>query len=216
MAIPPIVSYPMPTAAELPEGGGLPWNCRPERAAVLVHDMQRYFVRFFPPGEPVSALVRNIARILAAARAVGMPVVYTAQPGAMSEADRGLLRDVWGPGMGAEPADRSIVPELAPAPADVVLTKWRYSAFVRSRLQGLLRERGRDQLVVCGVYAHVGCLMTACDAFSRDIEPFLVADAVADFNAAYHRLALRYAAERCAVTLTTDRLLADLTASSPV
>jgi bifunctional isochorismate lyase/aryl carrier protein len=112
--------------------------------------------------------------------------------------------------MSAHPDDRAIVTELAPGPGDLVLGKLRYSAFHGCDLAGTIRALGRDQLVVCGVYAHVGCLMTACDAFAHDIRPFLVADAVADLGPRHHRLALEYAAGRCAVTLTTTRLLAHL------
>jgi isochorismate hydrolase len=70
-----------------------------------------------------------------------------------------------------------------------------------------MRASGRDQLIVCGVYAHVGVLMSAVEAFTNDIQPFLVADAVADFSAEYHRLAIRYAAERCAMAVTTKEVL---------
>ncbi|MBO0870976.1 MAG: isochorismatase family protein, partial [Micromonosporaceae bacterium] len=151
-------------------------------------------------------LVENISGILAAARRSDVPVFYTAQPGAMSRAERGLLFDVWGPGMSAAEKDTRIVERLAPRPGDVLLKKWRYSAFVRSPLETELRRRGRDQLVVCGVYAHVGCLMTACDAFSRDIEPFLVADGTADFTAEHHRWALSYAATRCAAVVSAGQV----------
>jgi isochorismate hydrolase len=60
--------------------------------------------------------------------------------------------------------------------------------------------------LICGVYGHVGVLMTAVDAFSNDIQPFLVADAVADFSAEFHRLALTYAAQRCAMVVTTKEV----------
>jgi isochorismate hydrolase len=71
-------------------------------------------------------------------------------------------------------------------------------------------SHGRDQLLICGVYAHVGCLMTACNAFTHDIEAFLVADAVADFSWSYHELALNYAAQRCPRTPSTATVLAEL------
>jgi trans-2,3-dihydro-3-hydroxyanthranilic acid synthase len=205
MGIPPIVPYPMPDESTLPENRAR-WRPEPDRAVLLIHDMQRYFVDFLPDGDPRDTLVANIAHIRDVATRVGIPVVYTAQPGSMTRDQRGLLYDMWGPGMSADPAGRAIVPELAPEPGDLVLTKWRYSAFHRSDLERYVRDEGRDQLIVCGVYGHVGCLMTACDAFTRDIQPFLVADAIADFTPEDHRLALEYAARRCAVVLSTRQL----------
>lgn len=212
MAMSPIAPYPMPGPDELP-AAAVNWRPAPDRAVLLVHDMQEYFLRPFAAGQsPLSELVGNVAKLLAAARAAGVPVVYTAQPGGMSPEDRGLLQDFWGPGMGTDESDRGIADEVAPEPGDTVLTKWRYSAFFRSDLEERLRSSGRDQLVVCGVYAHMGCLVTACDAFSRDVQPFLVADALADLSHADHLMALRYASDRCAVPLTTGNVLADLAA----
>jgi bifunctional isochorismate lyase/aryl carrier protein len=206
MAIPPIEPYVMPAEHELPEPRAW-WRVDPARAVLLVHDMQQYFVDAFPAGEsPRTELVANVARLRAAAHRAAMPVIYTAQPGGMTRVQRGLLHQFWGPGMGTDPGDRRIIAELTPAPGDIVLTKWRYSAFHRSGLHQLLRRLGRDQLVICGVYANIGCLMTACDAFTLDIETFVAADAVADFSAEEHRQALRYAATRCAVTASTAAL----------
>jgi isochorismate hydrolase len=208
--IPLITPYAMPGTGELPVNVA-GWRPDPSRAMLLIHDMQQYFVDFFVPGmSPVSDLITNIVRLRQAAADLGVPVVYTAQPGGMTPGQRGLLQDFWGPGMDAREQHRRIIAELAPAPVDVVLTKWRYSAFYRSRLAELLAEAGRDQLVVCGIFAHVGCLMTACEAFTRDIQPFLVADAVADFDRDSHDMTLRYAAKRCAVTVGTSELLSSM------
>ncbi|MFE2278566.1 isochorismatase family protein [Streptomyces sp. NPDC059454] len=206
--IPAIDSYPMPTAGELP-GNVAAWTVDPRRAVLLVHDMQRYFLRPFPAGlrEP---LVRNAARLREACAAAGVPTAYTAQPGSMSPGERGLLADFWGPGMRVDDEDRLVVDALAPADEDWRLTKWRYSAFFRSDLLERMRAQGRDQLVVCGVYAHVGILTTALEAFGNDIQVFLAADAVADFSREAHELALNYAAGRCAVVAPTARLAEEL------
>jgi trans-2,3-dihydro-3-hydroxyanthranilic acid synthase len=207
VAIPAIASYPMPTEGSLPRNTAQ-WTVDPNRSALLVHDMQHYFLHPFPSGQsPTSELVRNSVALRERFRALGAPVFYTAQPGGMNDRQRGLLKDFWGVGMPDDPALREIVPQLAPTAADTVLTKWRPSAFCRTDLLDLLRRQGRDQLVICGVYAHVGILMTAHESFSEDVQTFVVADAVADFSPEYHRMALEYAASRCAVTLSTRAVL---------
>lgn len=208
--IPQISSYAMPGANDLPENTAR-WTLDPRRAVLLVHDMQRYFLRPFPAGEaPTVDLLRNATLLRARCAELGIPVAYTAQPGGMTEQQRGLLKDFWGPGMTVDPVDRLVVADLAPSESDWALTKWRYSAFFKTDLAERMRATGRDQLVLCGVYAHVGVLMTACDAFTLDIQPFFIADAVADFSPAYHRLALEYAAKRCAMVITTTELLKQL------
>ncbi|MFD6887270.1 isochorismatase family protein [Streptomyces sp. NPDC059957] len=212
--IPPIDPYPMPSEGDLPVNTA-DWTVDPDRAVLLIHDMQRYFLRPFPEGEaPVGDLVRNATLLREQCAALGIPVAYTAQPGGMSEQERGLLKDFWGAGMKVSPEDRRVVDPIEPGPSDWVFTKWRYSAFFKSELQERMRSQGRDQLVVCGVYAHVGVLATVVEAFTNDIQSFLVADAVADFSEAQHRMALDYVAQRAGVVKTTKSVLSELTTKS--
>ncbi len=207
MGLPKIASYPLPLEHEVPQPRA-PWRVERARAALLIHDMQRYFVDVFTPGvAPIAPAIENIERLAAHCRSHDIPVLYTAQQGDQDRRDRGLQADLWGPGMSSAPEQQAIVERLAPKNGDLVLTKHRYSAFQRSNLEPLLRARRRDQLIICGVYAHIGCLLTAAEAFQRDIEPFLAVDALADFSREKHDLAVTYAAERCAVPLTTVRLL---------
>ncbi|HEH9416577.1 TPA: isochorismatase family protein [Aeromonas sobria] len=208
MTIQSLAAYQLPTAEELPTGR-VNWPFEPGRAALLVHDMQHYFVDFYGPDNPlINQVIDHIATLIRQARALGMPVVYTAQPAEQSQADRALLNDMWGPGLTRAPERQPIVPALAPEPQDTVLTKWRYSAFCRSPLAELMAQWGRDQLVICGIYGHIGVMQTAVDAFMRDIRPFLVADAIADFSREDHLLALSYVSRNAGRVITVAEVMA--------
>lgn len=213
MAIPKIASYPMPAEAL---DNRVNWQPDARRAVLLVHDMQDYFLDFYDRSSaPIPALIANTRRLIDKAHALGIPVVYTAQLPEQTPAERGLLQDMWGPGLTAQPLRKSIATELAPQPQDIVLDKWRYSAFQKSNLLHNMRHQARDQLIICGVYAHIGCMMTAGEAFMNDIQPFFVADALADFSAQEHDMALRYVAQRCGQTILTQTLVASLQAPLP-
>ncbi|PWC38159.1 isochorismatase family protein [Azospirillum sp. TSO22-1] len=208
MTIRSIAHYSLPSAAELPQDK-VSWPFDPGRAVLLIHDMQDYFVDFYGDGNPaIIRCVDTIARLKRHLKAQGVPVVYTAQPAVQSDADRGLLNDMWGPGLTRKPEQAGIVAAFAPEADDRVLTKWRYSAFYRAPLAEILAEAGRDQLLICGIYAHIGVMQTAVEAFMRGIKPFLVADAIADFTRDDHLAALRYVARNAGRTLHSDEILA--------
>ena len=220
MALPKIAPY---SYREQEHQNRVNWRVNPARAALLVHDMQRYFVRAFElerdgqplPDAQINIAIANIRRLLDAAHAANIPVYYTAQPPRQNPADRRLLTDFWGDGL-QDDENARILDELAPTEADTVLTKWRYSAFVRSPLEEQLKDLGRDQLIIGGIYAHIGCLTTALEAFMRDIQPFMVADALADFTVEEHRMACEYASGRCARVLNTAEALEHINAGALV
>lgn len=210
MGLPRIANYDLPGEAELAPPR-VSWSLQPDRAALLIHDLQNYFVEAFEQPSPLIArVIDHITALRAQCDRAGVPVIYSAQPGQQDPRDRGLQSDFWGPGMGADPSHRDIDPRVAPRQSDILLTKWRYSAFQRTTLEPMLRARGRDQLIVTGVFAHIGCLLTAADAFMRDIQPFFVSDGVADFSRERHDSAVAYAGDRCATVTTTARAIAAL------
>ncbi|WP_314420068.1 isochorismatase [Pseudescherichia vulneris] len=207
MAIPKLTGYALPAATEIPQNK-VSWAFEPERAALLIHDMQDYFINFWGENCPMMAqVVANIAALRAFCKQHNIPVYYTAQPKEQSDEDRALLNDMWGPGLTRKPEEQQVVAALAPDEDDTVLVKWRYSAFHRSPLEQMLKESGRNQLLITGVYAHIGCMTTATDAFMRDIKPFMVADALADFSRDEHLMALKYVAGRSGRVVMTEDLL---------
>ncbi|MFI1992246.1 isochorismatase family protein [Actinoplanes sp. NPDC020271] len=189
--------------------GKVQWRVEPTRATLLVHDMQNYFLAPFGTDNALlRKVIANIAELRRHAARAGIPVFFSAQPGGQSSEERGLLQDFWGDGPPADPRALAITDELAPGADDVVLTKRRYSAFVGTDLADRLGHR--DQLIVTGVYGHIGVMATALDAFMRGVQPFVVSDAVADFSPAHHAEALRHVQTRCGVVAPTGELTADL------
>lgn len=98
MAIPKLTAYALPTAAELPTNK-VNWAFEPERAALLIHDMQEYFLNFWGENsDMMQQVVANIAKLRAYCKEHNIPVYYTAQPKEQSDEDRALLNDMWGRG----------------------------------------------------------------------------------------------------------------------
>lgn len=208
MALPGGFNYEIP---DLPQHPVPAWRPDASRCALLVHDMQRYFLRAFAPDAPaLRDTLTHTAQLIELCRRLGVPVFYTAQTGLVTEVPRGLQGELWGKGMSPVPEHTEIVPQLAPHEDDVVLVKHRYSAFAHSDFADQLRDAGRDQLLITGVYAHIGIVATAFDAFQCEVRPIIAADAVAAFSAADHQRALELLASCVANVLPTATILEDL------
>lgn len=204
-SIQPINAYQLPACDDLPSNA-VNWKIERERTVLIIHDMQNYFVRPFAESLR-EILVKNIDELHKECARVGIPVAYSVQPGGMSEKQRGLLQDFWGPGMQLMPQDSDVIETLKPYADDWLIMKWRYSAFFNNDFLEKIRASGRDQLILCGVYAHIGILATALEAYSNDIQVFLVADAVGDFKQEDHMYALQHAAQTCAMVTTTQKVI---------
>ena len=210
MAIPQIPAYDIPSAGSWPACRAR-WTLQPARVALLIHDMQSYFLEpYDTAASPLGPLLRNVVRLRAACLRSNIPVFFSAQPGEQSQAERGLLWDLWGPGIIERPGAERLAAALTPGPTDVLVPKRRYSAFYETQLGEHLSQQGRDQLLICGVYAHIGCLATALDGFMRGIQPFVVSDATADFSREDHEVALRQVARTCGMVNTTHEAVLEI------
>lgn len=208
---PPIPAYDLDFAPYLALNK-CAWRAAPAEAALLIYDMQNWYVDRY---EDPSALIANIKALRRAAGAADVPVIFACAEPVDHIAERGLAADLWGPGIGAgadaDDTGHQVHPELLPGDSDFVVRKRKYSAFFDTDLEKLLRRMNRTQIILCGNYAHHGCTITAVDAYMRNFKVFFVADALGAFDAASHDLALRYVADLCGQIALTDAVIAEIT-----
>jgi bifunctional isochorismate lyase/aryl carrier protein len=179
-----------------------------DRAALVIVDMLRYFCSpvgrsFLPDTVPI---VPRIAALLARWREREGLIVYT-RHGHQGEHDLGMLGRFWSDYIRRDEPQSEIVAELAPRPGEPVLHKTTYDAFLGTGLEELLRQAGKDQVVVTGVLTHMCCETTARSAFCRGFEVYLPADALASSDEAHHSASLSNLADAVAVVLSTRELL---------
>ena len=95
----------------------------------------------------------------------------------------------------------TIIPELAPAPGDVVIPKRRYSGFFGTDLDVALREKGVDTIRLVGDCTNICVLYTAADARNRGYAVEVVREGVTSFDLEAHRDALRELEKTLGATL---------------
>ncbi len=151
--------------------------------ALVIIDMQKDFVLPLAPACVAGALatVPTLRRLLEQARAEGWRVIHVAREHRADGSDVELFRRAAfaeGRGScGAGSAGAEIIPELAPLPGELRLAKRRFSAFLFTELDALLRRLGVDTLVIGGTQ-YPNCVRgTAVDAMSRDYRVIVVSDA---------------------------------------
>ena len=163
---------------------------RPESCALLVIDMQRFFLDpdslAFCRGGP--AIVPNCRRLLDAFRAAQRPVVFTSY--CHRGDDLGILKGWWAAVCREGSSEAEVTPDLLPRPDERLLVKRRYSAFHGTDLELALRDQGITDLVVCGVMTNLCVEGTVRDAFFRDFRVFTVLDATATVDEQLHLAAL--------------------------
>ena len=178
-----------------------PLDLELERTAVIVVDMQNAFAS---PGGMLDLAgidvggahdaVANARLVCEAAREAAIPVVYLTigwppdlstaggpdSPNPRKELALRLMREhpeLQGKLLTFGTWDFEIVDELRPLPSDTVIVKSRYSGFVGTVLDSVLRGRGVRNLLMVGIASNVCVESTIRDAYFLDYWPVMVADA---------------------------------------
>lgn len=154
------------------------------KTAVLVIDMQKDFTipegKFYYP-ETTGKMMETFVPKLDKMRELGalIVVVYTAHPANEKEVNPELTRmfkdgkkaSLVEGSEGSKLDERIVVHEQ-----DILFRKFVPSAFFKTDLEKVLRDRGIENVLVCGVKTNVCCRATATDAYSCKFKTFMISD----------------------------------------
>ena len=177
------------------------------RAALLVLDMQEYFLRAdshaFIPSAP--AIIPNIQSLIKAFHARGYPVIFTRHIN--TDDNAGMMSLWWKDVIRAESRDSEIIKELDCSDS-IVIHKSQYDAFYNSSLEQTLREHKIEQVIITGVMTHLCCETTARSAFIHGFQVFFTMDGTATYNETFHRAALLNLSHGFAFPVLTKEIMA--------
>ncbi len=162
---------------------------QPSRAALLVCDMQAYFLdpasHAYVPS--ASAILDGIVQLIKLAYTYGIAVIFTQHINDNENA--GMMSVWWRDLITTENLRQKIIPEIDVS-LGTLIQKSQYDAFYQTDLDKLLRDRGVSQVIICGVLTHLCCETTARSAFMRGFEVFFPVDGTATYNLEFHRASL--------------------------
>lgn len=184
-----------------------------ERAALLVVDMQKFFLDQNSPtytcGGP--AILPSVKRLIQSFRESSRPVLFTKHVHHPDFIDAGIMR-WWWEGACIEGSPESELPqEIAPLANEKVVLKHRYSAFYNTDLETILRCLNIEDLVIAGIMTNMCCESTARDAYYRDYRVFFPADATGTINEEMHVASLLNLSFGFAHITTVREILGQLT-----
>jgi len=166
--------------------GHLPFGKNP--ALVIIDFVMAYLDKGSPLYAGVEDALASNERVLAAARAAGIPIIFTnvefhpdGRDGGMFFKKVPALKEfLRGSPMGAFPES------LQPREDELVITKQYASAFFGTTLSSTLTAQGIDTLMITGLSTS-GCVRaTGLDALQHGFAPFVIREACGDRHEAPH------------------------------
>jgi len=190
----------------------------PRWSALLVVDVQNDFVSpkgsAAQRGEDVSAsvaMVPRLIRLIDEARRVGLTVVYiktthgewTDTPSWIYRKSQQKVLNTCREGTwGAE-----FYEGIVPLPTERVVIKHRYSAFINTDLNTVLKARGIESVLTTGVATNVCVEATARDAYMYDYYVTMVSDCAAAYEPKLHESTLENMRRHFGLVATSDEII---------
>lgn len=202
-------------------------SLNPQRTALLFFDMLNGHIKKDDAAtktryEPVIAAATSLLR---AARARRMMIAYACAnhradnattAHTLRDAESGMrhidpqLPPAYKPVVAGGSWEAQVIDELAPAPEDYLIPKYRWSAFFQTYLDLALRTRHVNTLILSGGSTEIGIASTAYAARDMDYNLVIVSDACTSRVPEIHEGLMRHAFPRMAWVRTAAQVTAML------
>lgn len=156
------------------------YSIAPARTVLLLIDAQNeYFDPACPLYTPNAATIKsNLVALRDAARSAGIRPIYVRHEHRANGADMGRMADFDTTPVFIEGTPAAeIIAELRPGQNEIVVKKNRYSAFLNTELESVLRTFAIDTVIVTGLMTQYCCVTTARHAHDLDYKVIFVSNA---------------------------------------
>lgn len=189
------------------------WSFQKDSVALLIVDMQRYFLESDSHADVPSghSIIPKVKQLQEAFLSHNLPVIQTRHVNTRENAGRMIAW--WWDILTEDNPLSSIVKDLQDDRVTIV-TKPQYDAFLYTNLDEHLKSNGITQLVITGVMTHLCCETTARSAFMRGFDILFAIDGTATYREDFHRSSLLNLAHGFAIPVLIREILNKLESES--
>ncbi len=207
-------------ARRIYEEGNAQFDIVPKNCALLVIDMQDEFVKphWTPYWAPeATRQVPRIKRLIEHCREQGIPVIFTVCSGTHNYLDRpttGPLMPNRFPDLEVDQSpffvEGRVWHELAPKEHEIVIHKSSYGAFYDTPLETILKNLGKDTIIICGTVTNYCCGTTARQGYARSFKVVFGSDVTSAYDPEMQEPELKVLRGGFAKVLSADEIIETL------
>lgn len=177
-----------------------------DKVALLVIDMQKYFcdrssVSCVPKSDITINKIKNLINVF---NENNRPIIFTRHID--SDDKNNMMLKWWRENIKEEDPMSGIIEDFDTGRGEVIV-KHQYDAFLNTRLEKILKDKGVQQVVICGVLTNLCCETTARSAFMKGFEVYFTTDATATYKKEMHEATLLNLSYGFAIVVTVDNVI---------
>ena len=202
------------------EKGEVKFDIDVKKCALLVIDMQDEFVK--PNSTPfwvpeATKIVPLIKKLIDHCRSKKIPIIYTVYSKTHKYLDRPKTLSLMPSRFPNHDFDLSsyfiygnVWNDIAPLEDEIIIHKSSYGAFYDTPLETILKNLGKDTVIICGTLTNYCCSTTAREAYSRSFKVVFGSDTTAAHFKDLHEAELKVLRRGFAKVLTLDKMIESL------